>query len=448
MGLKDDQLIRLGPWPAGINNLAQENTVPEDALRLAHNVDIDNAGQVGTRPGFVATAMTGTRCHSGWHAGRFPFALMVIDGTLTGVPPDLDTFPIYYNLNPLFEVAYVLVNDTVYWSNSQRRGAVNASGTPLPWGLPTPVGAPQLVSSASGGLFDGQYQVTCTFLNALGEESACQKGEVIQVSGGGGILVSSIPQPNESGVTTIRLYRTQPNDSIFHAAIDLPVGTSSVVLGNTPLGRKLDRLSTSTAGVTTLWDRVPFAYRLAALNDRIAFAYQPVPGMHSVGWTQPLAYGLWVPTRNTIGFGASIDLLVGVGDGTEGAGLYVGSGDKTYFLAGGNPNDFAQKIVYPHGVIPGTQLVAPGSIFGLETTVPVAYWISRNGFACLGLPGGTVQVLREHEAQAPLALKGASLLREINGQRHAVTALSQAVGGGMRVEDRASIKVYRNGVEI
>jgi hypothetical protein len=438
MAIDDKQLIKIGPWSAGINNLASENSVPEDAIRAGLNIDIDNAGQPSTRAGYVQR-IAGTRCHSGWHDGKFPFALFVRNGTLTAMQSDLTTFNLVTGLNPLFELSYVLMNDRAYYASLRRNGVVTSGGAALEWGVETPHGAPALTYAAGGAFPAGTIQVAVTFFNASGEESGAFMGAPITVPNNSRVLVSSIPQPTSAEVVRVRIYRTEPDDAVFRMAVDLPVGMTTTTLNPGILGRPLD---------TMFLERVPCAYRLTTLNGRIYFGYEQVPGVHAVGWTEAIRYGLWKPSENYIGFNASIDMIAGVGDGTDGAGMYVGAGERTYYLDGADPKDFKQKIIYPFGVIPGTMVRVAGSILGIETTATVAYWIARNGFACIGLPSGQMVVIRENEAQAPIAMKGASILRQLDGARHILTSLSQQTGGGMRVADRASAKVYRNGVEV
>jgi hypothetical protein len=68
--------------------------------------------------------------------------------------------------------------------------------------------------------------------------------------------------------------------------------------------------------------------------------------------------------------------------------------------------------------------------------------------ACLGLPGGQVVPLRERQVVAPAAERGASLFRERDGMRQVITALQGATPQGIAIGDRASSRVYRNGIEV
>ncbi|GAA0721290.1 hypothetical protein [Dokdonella soli] len=432
-GVPDDKLIRLGPWPAGVNTLAKEDAVPAGELRQAVNVDIDRDGIPSRRLG-QTLRYAGTRVHSIWNERPFPFGLFVQAGTLMAFWPDTSTSVLQTGLAPLLPVANALVYDRVYWSNGQQLGVVTSSGAVTGWGVETPDGQANLASAAAGGLNGGQYQVTFTFVSATGEESGAYGAATVTVPDGGGIAVTAVPQPLGSGVTAVRAYRTPANGDAFYYARDLPVGLTSVTLTESALGKPLD---------TQFLDRMPAVTRLALLNGRLYGAAGP-----DLVWSEPLRYGLTHPLKNRIGFGHPIDLLVTVGDGTDGAGLYIAAGARTYFLGGGEPDKFTRQTVRGYGVTPGSGLRAPGSVFGLEHPVqaPVAYWIDAQGIACLGLPGGSVQGIRERQAAAPLATSAVSLLREQNGVRQIITSLRGPAGQGLSVVDTAVASVTRNGV--
>lgn len=57
MKIREEELPRAGPWPAGVNNLAPEGRLPTDengrptVLREADNVDLTTAGYGKRRQG-------------------------------------------------------------------------------------------------------------------------------------------------------------------------------------------------------------------------------------------------------------------------------------------------------------------------------------------------------------------------------------------------------------
>lgn len=437
-GVPDEELIKLGPWPGGLNNLSREAETPADQLRGAVNLDLPRDGHPQTRAGY-SLSITTTRAHSLWHDGLFPFALYVDSGALKAFQPGDNPFTVQAGLASTRDASYALVTDRVYWSNGHDTGVVLSTGMPAPWGVETPAGQPTLTSTTAGALYPGNYQVTITYLSATGEESGTGPAALVSLPTGGGIGLSAIPQPVGTAVALIRVYLSGANGDGLYWSRDMPVGMTSTTLTFSAEGKRLQ---------TQFLDPMPAGQIVTLLNGRL---YVAVNNM--LYWSEALRYGLTRLAMNRIRFPAALTLLTAVGEGTEGAGLYVATANappssqgRTYFLAGPDPAQFAQRIVYGYGVIPGTSIRAAGSLFGLESAVPVAYWIAANGIACLGLPEGQVTPIREKQVVAPAADKGASLLREANGIRQIVTALDGSISRNLAVSDAAAATVYRNGV--
>lgn len=437
-GVGDKQLIPVGPFPAGIDNLNDQNSLTRSddgkaiiAMRDGVNVDLDRSGTTSRRPGYTKV-VAGTRVHSLWRGGTFPSALFADGPTQYGFRRGVAPFEIRAGLAPR-EISYALPSDRVYCSNGAQTWCVTAAGDSVPWGVESPIGQPMCTPSVDGGLDPGEYQVAVTFIDELGEESGTGLAATVTVSKGGGIELADIPQPTSERVLRVRLYMSPTNGDGLFMARDIAVGQTSALLGASTLKRPL---------ATQFLVPMPAGQIVRCLAGRLHVA-----AGNKIYSSEPLRYGLrHVDKARQVG--DYISLMEPVGDGGDSPGFFVADSKRTYWIGGQNPEQTSVRIVYPYGAVPGTGTVVPASVFSLETTLPVAYWIAKNGVACLGLPGGTVLPLREKQAVAPAAEGGASLFRERNGIRQIITALGGATKQGLAVGDRAAARVYRNGIEV
>lgn len=433
-GVSDNQLQQSYGWPAGIDNLSDEFNLARDdhghtiALREADNVDL-RKGKPSRREGYTAM-LSGARMHSLWRRGMWPFALFVANGTLRGYRGGADAFDIQAGLDPRAPVSYALAGERVFWTNGRDRGCVRVDGSAMPWGCPNPAGQPTLEPTDVGGLAAGRYQIAITYALASGEESGTDRAVMIDVTEGGGIALSHIPEPVQANVAAIRVYVSAPNGEVLHHATDVAPGQAATLVGQGRRGKQLD----------TLLMTPMVAGRFVRLHTGRLFV---LGADGTLVWSEALRYGLTRPTTNRMRFGAG-RLLEAVGQGTAGAGLYVADAKRTYFLSG-PPDKMTPAIVYPHSAVPGTAAAVPGSVFGLKSAEEVIYWMAANGVGVLGLPGGQVLPVREQQAVAPEASSGASLYRARDGMHQVVTALEgrgQARGVAMR--DRAVVTVERH----
>lgn len=429
---KPDALKPLGPWPNGVNNMSSEESLPEGSARKAENILFDRTGNPRTRAGRTLLSSANS-VHSLVRLRDWPTMLVVVNGTLSSYTPDHGLVSLVSGLSTLKPLCYELVNDRVYWSNGDRSGIVTIDNHAIEWGVTPPAGVAALTPLSSGGMPAGTYQVAITNVNVRREESGATIAGVVTVPEQGGFRINFVPQPADAELVSVRVYATHQNGGEFYRLDDVPIGTTQLTVGFTRAGKVLDG---------QFLDRVPPCYRLTLLNGVLYFAYG-----HTLGWTEPMRYGLTSLLKNRIGFNGPLDLLIGVGDGTDGAGLYVAARDRTYWLPGGSPKDFRFQPIGV-GAVAGTGLRVPGGALGLETNTMVPYWLGTDGVACVGLPGGVIQRLRPDEAVAPTAQSGVSFFREKDGLRHVITSLSQNSGSGVGATDRVSTKIIRNGVII
>lgn len=140
--------------------------------------------------------------------------------------------------------------------------------------------------------------------------------------------------------------------------------------------------------------------------------------------TVPWLYNFVDKTKGYVQFESTITMLASVGDG-----LYVGTDEGVYFLAG---DEFPQKKgrVMDSGVIPGSMQYIPGELgnppqigLGVDTPVQVSIaFMSTAGF-CVGQDGGQCSNLTETKFWFPAAQSAASLFRRRDGANHFVTVM-------------------------
>lgn len=427
----DESLVNLLP-AVGIANLGPETSATPQTLREAVNVDLTKEGTIRRRDGRTLL-VAGTLVHSVWADDGFPYALFVDGSTLMALLPDATTtVPIGSGLAIGLPVSWAKINDNVHWSNGVQSGMVTPELENLPWAPVAPAGQPDLEATPEGGLDAGTYQVAVTYRDIIGRESGTGTAAVVEVPQGGGIRLGNIPQPAMAdAITTVRVYRTGANDTSLRHVTDIPAGLPTLVIGVRDRGKVLD---------TQHHVAMPPGHIV-----RYGHGRQWVAREKELLWSPALRYGLWSPAYARMRMHGRITMAEPIGDGSEGAGLFVAAGERTYWLSGANPDGFAQRTVYPAGAIEGSAIVMRGSAWGFDTAERVIAWLASNGIFCVGLPGGTVVRMKEAEALTTVGERGATLFRESNGMRQLITALQGSTKApGLRVSDRVTVRTLRH----
>lgn len=427
-GVPDKGLVTLGPWPAGMNNLAKEGALPADenghsvALRDAENVDLDKAGYASRRDGY-ARAYTGTLVHSAWGSPLLPFGLFVDAGQLHALYETGEVEPLGVQVGGV-PLSYALFNDRVFFTSPTVSGLVGLDLFVHAWAPDEPDGQPDAAAVAGMSLAAGQYQVAITFTDVLGRESGSTLAVVVDVAEGQGIALTHIPQPIDLTATpTINLYLTDADDQVLRLYGSMPSGVNTASIGQQAKGRVL-----ATQFLVTM----PAGQIVRLHNGRQFVA----DGRH-LRWSPALRYGLTDPARNVIHFRDEITLMEPVGAGGPGAGIFVGAGGRVFWLGGTDPSAFNQRIAHGSGVIPRSSCMVRGSALGLASQEDVPVWLSRRGNFCVGLEGGTIRSLHDGRAITDDATSAASMYREHNGKLQVITTMVGARKQGLQVTDRA-----------
>lgn len=436
MTVSSKQLQPIGPWPLGIDNRHDEHELSRDkdgniiALRQAENVDLSRGGVPKRRDGYNKVK-TLTNSHS---AFAMPAALLAVsNNSLVALDGVFNSTTLRSGLHAGWPLSYAEINGDVYWSNGFECGKVTESVSCVPWGIENPGGTPNVTQDAAGGLGAGAYQVAMTFATATFEEGGSTSAAVISIAEGAGIALTSIPQPIDSRIAWVRVYRSDTNGDKLYWVRDVPVGMTSCTLGVAQLGKEIQ----------TQWlSPMPPGHIVRYGNGRMWVASENV-----VWYSEPLHYGQTRRSSNHITFSDNIDVMEYPNEG-DGSGLFVAAGKRTYFLAGQNPKEAQLRIVHPYGAIKGTGATVNGVWFDPQLGGNIAYWMDSDGVPVLGLLNGTIRPLTGQTYLAPAADSGSTFAREIRGMRQIVTNLRGVGTNVARSSDALVGVIHRNGVSI
>jgi hypothetical protein len=429
-GTNDNELYRQGGYPDGLNNRARATEGPSNengmqtALREAVNVSLTAQGHPIRRPG--QTKRVDGIAHSLFSMGEW--LLAVVNSELRayrqGQDGTLALEAVLATPGPRF-CTFASDDFSVWWSNGITGGRIDEDLTTHPFWIDTP--DPVVLSVGSGSLAAGRYEVSVTALDAAGRESGASGAVGANVTNGGSLIVTLPAAP--LGTVRWRLYVTPPDGDVFYQQAELPASATTATVGNLTPSAKLE-----TQWLHPLPPCQVLRYghgRLFGLSNNVLV------------WSEPYRLGLMSPDNHIV-LGNEATLLEPVGDGTEGAGLWVADHKRTYFMAGADPENWQQQARYPHAAVPGTSCTVPGSYFGLETDAPVAYWMARNGTPCIGLPGGQLIPVREDALALPVdAERGATGLMLFDGIQQLLTTTVGSSVNLAAVSDMAEATILR-----
>lgn len=435
-GSPEPSLTKLGPWPAGVNSVAPEYSLPTDpetgainALREAVNVDINALGWPKRRQG-AENRVVATRAHSLF--GTPEYLLANVDGVLKAYDADFNATTIKTGVGARY-ISYAQVNDEIYWSNGVLIRRIDADYIDRPHALATPR-PPVLTATVTGGMAAGEYAVSLTQVDAYGKESGASPAAFVTVPANGGIQLSNMPSAVEGAVTT-RVYCTPPSGDgdVMYRAYELLPSQSTLYLSKFEPIKQLE---------TAFLIPLPPGDIVRFWNGRVLVACQ-----NQFCWSEALRFGL-MHQDSSLRFGARITLMEPVGEGGDGSGVFIADHKRTYFLSGDKPNEWQRVVRYSHPAVPGTSITLPGSALGLETTAPVAFWLATNGVFVVGMPNGRVLPVTEGRLALSVGEQGATMFREYDGFRQLLTTFLTGPGNALGVGDSASATVRRNGVTV
>jgi hypothetical protein len=368
------------------------NTIPAERLKPADlvaavNVDIDNGGRAQRRPG-IELRRAGAS-HSLWSHGSN--CLFVQGDTLYRLHQDYASSIVATGLTPDLLMNYIDVNGRVYWSNGFETGVLTEEGS-RSWGMTVP-DLPRL-TPIPGLLPAGQYQVVVTYVRADGQESGTGMAAQIQLAADSGVRVDW-PIPNDPTIVQVSVYITEPNGKVLYRA-----GTGDVDDG----GGDVTSVHLSLPCDTQWLDAPPPGQCLSYHRGRILIA----SGAHLYA-TTALGYE-YVDLRDYLAIDDTLIRFVG---GVE-HGIFVGTEQNVYFLAGDRLDDMTMKVVAEGAAVARSLVHTDGFAATGNANLSgqqVVLFTCAAG-VCMGLGDGSVVNVTGERFSFPTAPLGAAALRQ------------------------------------
>ena len=423
---------RLQGFPAGVNNVAPDNDPPRDelgritSLRSAVNVDLVGPKKKPRRRS-GRTRIAEGRAHSPKTMPGGLFLLAVVDGDLKAFGRDRQLYAIVRTGVGRSRLSYARVNDDLVWSSAGAIRRVRAGDlADLPLWIDCP-GVCNAEPVSGGGMAAGTYRVGLTWIDADGRESGCAGLLEVMLAEGESIRLFDIPAAPEDA-EWVRVYVSPPNEGELYASADLlPAVTNTVItgVGDGATLKTLLRQVMPPCEILRYWN----TYLLGAMGNLLI-------------WSDPLRYGL-TTHDNYMRFGERITLIEPVGEGSEGAGVYLADHKNTYWLSGGDPQKWRRMIKLDVPAVFGASTTVKGTSVGLQTDEMVVVWLGANGVFYAGLPGGNITPLTEGRLAIPAGDEGAMVFRESQGLRQLIASYIRSAPASLAIGDRAAATVTR-----
>lgn len=427
---REPELQRLGPWPAGANNLSAESAVPGKSFREGVNIRVADDGRVGRREGYEKL-FEGDEPHSLFAYGRRAFYAEQSELLTTELYDDnsfSEPLVVYTGLVVDALLAHCLIEPDIYVSDGAIALRIAPDNTISTWALP-PAPTPAGALSSGGQLPAGRYHFATAYRAANGEEGPLSNRLTLDVAEGQQVVLSFPPVP---GALRQLIFMTKPNGTELLLFGSVPNAATTATILKQRLGRPpvSDGLESMPAG------------RFAAY-----YAGRLLVGVEDmVVWSEPSQYALTALEYNYTLFSEQVTGLGTIGETT--GGFFVGQLTRTYFVRGDNPSDARLDEVYPAGMVPGTLTHVPGARLPLENppTVPVPVWLATNGVVCAGLADGTIVPLTETRYAMDVGDRGASVFDQRDGVSRFIATTQNPTDNVFAVRDQVSIEVVRNGI--
>ena len=374
--LPPDRLNPLGDREAGV-------FVPD-----ASNVDLTDAGSFQSRPGYERIGAW-EDCRGLFGAGDHAYFASGTD--LCYLDQDGNAQTIGSVPSAFSPLAFAHTSLGVVMSDGQalrllRDRAVTAVVPPAPNPVPS-------VAVISGGLAAGRYGIMFTSSDARGVRSAFTFPLDLPVPEGGGLsIINTTP-------LTLDVFVTAPDGAVFYAQDQIQPGAMSLL--------------------TVRTDTEPIVYQaLYNLPPGEVLGYHKGRLLSAVGalvhYSLPYSLGLYHPARDYIALAEPVAILASVDEG-----LWIATTKTTYFLPGGDLRGELQQKA-PFGAVRGTLSRLPNS--------QDLMWFSERG--PVRVSGGAMTLLQDENIAFSPAESGASVVREQNGLRTFISALSGAAPAG------------------
>ena len=376
----------------GLNNVVDPMRLDMSWLVRADNVDITSTDGIKAREGQTlayAGSITGA-CNSidferMYFVDGGALKAKTSEGAVT-LRTGLSTAPMYW----------AEINEHIYYNNGTDSGVIREDHSVIDWRWTRP-DAPS-VTSVSGSLTPGAYQVRCVFVLADGRATGASDAVSVSILEDRALQISSIPQL--AGART-DVYITDANSSVFSFAASTTQTALVWDAPSTSLGRPL---------FGEMYDPLPLGADVIQFWRARAYAAQDIGEGTSVIWaSQPMGFHLFNLAQDAIVVKGRVLMLAPLNEA-----LLIGTTDAIYAYDGKTLADLA-----PYGVIPGWGWdMYMGEDEGAKQQVLM--WTARG--LCRAMP--FTNLTSGHVSVAPGVRAGAAVV-DRNGEKKFVVALHQ-----------------------
>lgn len=407
----------------GIDQLSDETSLLHDsrkgitAIREATNIDLDEDGNVNRRKGYTLK-LAGATYHSLFESSRG--WLMACMGEELGVyTPETNTFAVITTMAVNNLTSFTELNGHLYFMNPGHKGMIRVDeAVARPLGETLPDVTPGFAAVASGALAAGNYGITYSVVNNIGEESPLGPLMVVTLAEQGSIQGTLF---TVAAGYKYRIYMTTTDGVELYQAAEFDADVASFLISDHEVGRR-----PATQHLTYL----PFGYTIrshgsrlyVATTDFVFFSEAFMPHLCNA------AHG-FLPTT---GFTTMLEPVDG--------GIYIGDQTGVNFYNGEDPLEFEPKKVSSEIPIFGTSIAVPGDFLPKDyaSADVSAIWLTESGYY-IGLPSGEVVRLHSRQVALPKYVQGCTAVSVKDGRKQLITPVNSNSLAGASVALDSSI---------
>lgn len=366
----------------GLNNVSDPLRLDLSWLVTANNVNITDTGAIEKRLGYSLNrsgSITGIYTTLDYQRMYLVDGLAIKDFAGTTLATLAASAPMFW----------AEINDQVFYNNGTDSGVILPDNTVLPWSVAVP-NAPTL-STITGTLAAGAYQVRCTFVTTDGRESGASDAAEITMDGEQAINITATP--HQTGSTT-RVYISPANSEVYQLAFTTTGSVATWNFSNDALGQDLRNeflapLPGNTSAVQFFKGRAYVAQ------------YIPSVGQSAVWFSQPLGFHLFNTSADFFIVPGQVHMLAPTSEA-----LIVGTDTQIFAYSGGLTE------IAPYGVVPGQHWA--------DDETRILFWSTRG--VCAALPFSN---LTEKSASVAPGIKAGGTIVRQDGQTRYLVALQQ-----------------------
>lgn len=376
----------------GLNNQDDVVEIGLGGLVTAQNIDLTRTGKAKRRGGY-RPVYTGN-VDAAWSDGRT--TLFIDGGALKRLNEDytVDTIRAGIEITDRLQATRAY-DDRIYWTTGRDYGVVR-NGVSASFGIEKPL-PPNITKSDGGSMPAGRYLAAISYVRSDGVEGPLST--ITAFTGEHGFS-ATWSVPTEDDIVALRLYLTAPDSETLLLAADAPIDSSTIYY-------HADTSELRVEAETEFLGRFPPIDWIAELSGSLYGADKQF-----VYFSEPFSELIDL-RQNYI---QSPSEITGIGQVED--GLYLGTANRVYFIAGTDPADAAFRRPVAAGMIAGSLVPdVDGSRIGEGRDVGRAcLWASEDGFYA-GLQGGRIIPLTERRvAGLQRGNDAAALFRSVDGE--------------------------------